>query len=56
VEATVREVFAESEEDSLAEEESLDGADKTAVQELSSPRMTDGYPAPFKRQMYRRDI
>ena len=56
VEATVREIFADPEESSPAEEESIDAADKAAVRELDSPRMTDGHAAPLKRKMYRRDI
>jgi len=56
VEATVREVFDDPEANSLAKPEAFDEADKTAVQKLSNPRMTDGHAAPFKRQMYRRDI
>jgi hypothetical protein len=56
VEATVREVFDDPEENSLTEPEPVDEADNAAIQELSSPHMTDGHAAPFKRQMYRRDI
>jgi hypothetical protein len=56
VEATVREVFEDPEGNSPAGPEAADEADKTAVHGLSSPRMTDGYTTPFKRQMYRRDI
>ena len=56
VSATVREVFEDPEANSLAEPEAADEADKSTIHELSSPRMTDGHAAPFKRQMYRRDI
>jgi len=56
VEATVREVFADSEGKSLVEEEDAVDLEEPAIQELGAPRMTDGHAVPFKRQMYRQDI
>jgi len=56
VEATVREVFADSEGKSVVEEEDVTDLEDSAVQKLSAPRMTDGHAVPFKRQMYRQDI
>ena len=56
VEATVREVFADSERKSLVEDEDVAELEESAIQELTEPRMTDGHAIPFKRQMYRQDI
>ena len=56
VEATVREVFADSERKSLVEEEDLADLEDSVIQELSAPRMTDGHTVTFKRQMFRKDI
>ena len=56
VDATVREVFVDSEGKSLVEEEDVTDVEESALQELSAPRMTDGLAIPFKRQMYRKDI
>ena len=56
VEATVREVFADSDGKSLVEEEDVADLEEPAIQELNAPRMTDGHAVPFKRQMYRQDI
>ena len=57
VDATVREVFADSEGKSLVEEEDVPDLEESAIQELiTAPRMTDGHAVPFKRQMYRKDI
>ena len=56
VEAAVREVFTDSEGKSLVEEDDVSDLEESAMQELSAPRLTDGQSAPFKRQMYRKDI
>ena len=56
VEATVREVFADSDGKSLVEEDDVVDLEEPAIQELNAPRMTDGHAVPFKRQMYRQDI
>ena len=56
VEATVRKVFADSEGKLIVEEEDVTDLEEPAIQELSAPRMTDGYAVPFKLQMYRKDI
>lgn len=57
VEATVREVFADSEGNSRVEEEDVTDLEESTIRELvSGPRMTDGHPVSFKRQMYRKDI
>ena len=56
VEATVREVFTDSEGKSLVKEENVTDHDESVIQELSAPGMTEGHAAPFKRKMYRREI
>ena len=56
VEAAVREVFTDSVGKSLVEEDDVSDLEESAMQELSAPRLTDGHSAPFKRQMYRKDI
>jgi hypothetical protein len=53
VEATAREVFAESEKNTV-DEESIE-ADEADV-EATVPSLSDGQPKPYRRQMYRRDI
>jgi hypothetical protein len=56
VEATVREVFADSDKKSLVEDDGVTDLEESAIEELTGPRLTDGHAVTFKRQMYRQDI
>jgi hypothetical protein len=56
VDATVREVFADTESEPLTEAETAGEPDDNDILEPHAPRMSDGQFARFKRQMYRKDI
>jgi len=56
VDEAVREVFADTERESLTEAETAGEPDDADILEPYAPRMSDGQFARFKRQMYRKDI
>jgi len=55
-EATVREIFADEEEDSEPEEVADEDNEEPAVLRIRVPGISDEDLVRFKRQMYRRDI
>ena len=56
VEATVREVFADSDDETKAAEDVQTEADDPVIMNTRVPGVSDDELARFKRQMYRKDI
>jgi hypothetical protein len=54
--SAVRTAFADEEAESEVEEEAAEKPVDALAEKPGLPRVSDGEPSPYKRQMYRRDI